>query len=44
MIAVGMRVDLVLIEGDPLRNISATRNVIRAWNEGIEHAAVAGEV
>ena len=34
----GMRADLVLIEGNPLVNISATRNIKKVWLSGIEHA------
>ena len=37
----GRRADLVLIDGDPLANISNTRNVARVWITGIEYAPVA---
>ncbi|WP_026341316.1 amidohydrolase family protein [Actinomadura atramentaria] len=33
----GLRADLVLIDGDPLADISATRNVRRVWCGGVEH-------
>ena len=32
----GMRADLLLIEGDPTKNISATRNIVKVWVEGME--------
>ena len=34
----GMRADLVLVGGNPLRNISNTRDIKRVWLAGIEHA------
>jgi len=37
----GRRADLVLIRGDPISNISNTRNVERVWITGIEYAPVA---
>lgn len=33
----GKRADLVLISGDPLADIRATRSVERVWCAGIEH-------
>ncbi|WP_067828228.1 amidohydrolase family protein [Nocardia inohanensis] len=36
-IAPGMRADLVLIDGDPLADISATRRIRRVWCGGVEH-------
>lgn len=32
----GYRADVVLISGDPIKNISATRNVRRVWCAGVE--------
>ncbi|KAJ7127577.1 hypothetical protein C8R43DRAFT_1090248 [Mycena crocata] len=40
-IAPGMRADLLLISGDPIRDISATRNIQRVWIAGREYADVA---
>ncbi|WP_327140151.1 amidohydrolase family protein [Nocardia sp. NBC_01327] len=37
VIAPGMRADLVLIEGDPLADIRATRAIARVWCAGNEH-------
>lgn len=37
----GRRADLVLISGDPIANISNTRNVERVWITGIEYKPVA---
>ncbi|MDL4821790.1 amidohydrolase family protein [Actinomadura opuntiae] len=34
----GLRADLLLIDGDPLGDISATRNIRRVWCNGTEHA------
>jgi imidazolonepropionase-like amidohydrolase len=36
-IAPGLRADLVLIDGDPLADITATRRIQRVWCAGIEH-------
>lgn len=33
----GMRADLVLIDGDPLTDIAATRKIQRVWCGGVEH-------
>lgn len=41
IIAVGKRADLLLISGDPTKNISNTRNIQRVWNAGIEYTPVA---
>lgn len=38
VIAPGRRADLVLLDGDPLADIRATRNVKRVWCAGIEPA------
>jgi imidazolonepropionase-like amidohydrolase len=38
VIAPGMRADLVLVAGDPLADIRATRNIERVWCAGIEYA------
>ncbi|KAK4942768.1 hypothetical protein LTR10_017528 [Elasticomyces elasticus] len=35
-IAEGLRADLVLLGENPLVNISATRNIVRVWNEGVQ--------
>ncbi|WP_434445408.1 amidohydrolase family protein [Lentzea sp. E54] len=37
-IAPGLRADLVLLDGDPIADIRATRRIRRIWCEGIEHA------
>lgn len=34
----GLRADLVLINGDPLTDITVTRNVRRVWSAGVEYA------
>lgn len=34
----GRRADLVLIDGDPLQDIRATRSIRRVWCGGAEHA------
>ncbi|KAF7335732.1 putative adenine deaminase [Mycena venus] len=41
VIAPGMRADLLLISGDPIANISATRDIQRVWIAGIEYEGVA---
>jgi len=33
-IATGLRADLLLVEGDPLSDITATRNIVAAWKRG----------
>ncbi|TDD20451.1 amidohydrolase family protein [Nonomuraea diastatica] len=38
----GMRADLVLIDGDPLADIRATRDIRRIWCGGIEQSPAAG--
>ena len=38
-IAQGMRADLLLLGSDPLKNISATRDIKRIFVAGMEHAA-----
>jgi len=41
VIAEGKRADLVLLRSNPLKDISATRDIARVWNGGIEFSAVA---
>ncbi|KAJ6451350.1 hypothetical protein C8R47DRAFT_1189273 [Mycena vitilis] len=41
VVAPGMRADLVLIGGDPIVNISATRDVRRIWIAGREYVDIA---
>jgi imidazolonepropionase-like amidohydrolase len=41
VIAPGRRADLLLIRGDPIANISNTRNIMRVWTAGIAYEAVA---
>ncbi len=41
VIAPGYRADLVLIDGDPIADIRATRRIQRVWAGGIEHAPAA---
>jgi imidazolonepropionase-like amidohydrolase len=41
VVAPGMRADLILISGDPIANISATRDIQRVWIAGMEYAGVA---
>ncbi|KAJ7129189.1 putative hydrolase [Mycena epipterygia] len=41
VIAPGMRADLLLISGDPIANISNTRNIQRVWIAGVEYSDVA---
>ncbi|WP_371783480.1 amidohydrolase family protein [Streptosporangium subroseum] len=36
-IAPGLRADLILIDGDPVADIRATRNIVRVWCGGTEH-------
>jgi imidazolonepropionase-like amidohydrolase len=35
-IAVGLKADLVLVEGEPTANISDSRNIMRVWKDGVE--------
>ncbi len=35
LIRVGMRADLVLVDGDPTRDILATRNIVAVWKRGV---------
>jgi len=37
-IAVGLRADLVLVNGDPTNDITATRDIVGIWELGIPHA------
>ncbi|KAF8205203.1 hypothetical protein K438DRAFT_1918046 [Mycena galopus ATCC 62051] len=41
VVAPGMRADLLLISGDPIANISATRDIQRVWIAGMEYEGVA---
>lgn len=34
-IAPGLRADLVLVEGDPTRDIAATREIVAVWRRGV---------
>jgi imidazolonepropionase-like amidohydrolase len=36
LIRPGMRADLVLVEGDPTRNVLATRKVVAVWKQGVQ--------
>jgi imidazolonepropionase-like amidohydrolase len=36
VIAVGKRADLVLVDGDPTRDITATRRIVSVWKRGVE--------
>ena len=38
----GRRADLVLISGDPIKNISATRSLRRVWLAGVEYSGSLG--
>jgi imidazolonepropionase-like amidohydrolase len=38
VVAPGRRADLILLDGDPLSNICATRNILRVWCAGFETA------
>ncbi|KAJ7192082.1 hypothetical protein GGX14DRAFT_528494 [Mycena pura] len=40
VVAPGMRADLLLIYGDPIANISATRDIQRVWIAGMEYEGV----
>jgi imidazolonepropionase-like amidohydrolase len=35
-IAVGLRADILLVEGDPTQNIRATRNIVQVYHRGVE--------
>lgn len=37
----GRRADVVLIDGDPISDITATKNLVRAWCAGVEQEVVA---
>ena len=39
----GMRADLLLINGDPTRNITTTRNIVQVWVGGVEFNEVTAE-
>jgi len=34
-IATGLRADLLLVDGDPTKDIRATRNIVRIWKRGV---------
>lgn len=36
LIRVGMRADLVLVGGDPTRDVLATRDIVTVWKQGVE--------
>ena len=36
VIAAGKRADLVLVEGDPTNDITATRRIVSVWKRGVE--------
>jgi|SRR5215471_16306367 len=35
MIRSGMRADLLLVQGDPTRDVLATRNIVAVWKRGV---------
>lgn len=43
-IAPGKRADLVLVEGDPTRDITASRAIFAIWKGGVRHERIAAEV
>ena len=42
-IAVGKRADLLLINGDPTVNITATRDIVGVWKLGVRYSRYSGE-
>lgn len=38
----GLRADLILVDGDPLADIRATRNITRIWAAGVECSPIGG--
>ena len=40
VIAEGHRADLLLLHENPLKNISATRNIARVWNGGVQYTNI----
>ncbi|KAK4945460.1 hypothetical protein LTR10_015356 [Elasticomyces elasticus] len=42
-IAPGLRADLLLIEGNPLQNLTATRNIKKVWVNGVEYSGPLGQ-
>ena len=37
-IAVGLRADLVLVDGDPTADVTATRKIVGVWKLGVERS------
>ncbi len=44
VIEAGRRADLILLDGDPLADITATRSIRRIWCAGTEYADIASRV
>jgi imidazolonepropionase-like amidohydrolase len=42
-IAPGLRADLVLVAGDPLKDVTETRNIVRVWKGGVAFARTAAK-
>jgi imidazolonepropionase-like amidohydrolase len=42
-IAPGRRADLLLVRGDPTRDITATRDILRVWRSGVQFQRVASD-
>lgn len=38
-IAPGLRADLLLVEGDPTMDITATRSIVEVWRREVRHTA-----
>jgi len=43
-LAVGLNADLLLVEGNPLRDIDATLNIRGVWREGVACSAHQGKI